>query len=183
MQLASFVIGSILLLGAAFAIFRAVRSDYEHFGKLTRWTALLQVLIFSLHGILSATFMPAEWTTFQLASATGLAALLLIVVGLVSVIAAMTGLGMRRAVGSEVNVLKREGFYRFTRNPQIVSYGLLLLGYALLAPSWYSLVWWLLYLPIAWLMVRTEEAHLLRVYGADYQRYCAQTPRYLGLPR
>jgi len=35
---------------------------------------------------------------------------------------------------------------------------------------------------ISHLMVRGEEAHLREVFGAEYEAYCARTPRYIGWP-
>jgi len=33
------------------------------------------------------------------------------------------------------------------------------------------------------LMVHTEEEHLLRVFGAEYEQYCRRVHRFLGLRR
>lgn len=102
-------------------------------------------------------------------------------VGVVLVVIAMGRLGIGVSVGQQVSGLRQSGLYRYSRNPQIVAYGLVVIGYALLWPAWSGLVWVGLYLAIAHLMVRTEEEHLRRVYGEAYERYCARTPRYLGL--
>lgn len=110
-------------------------------------------------------------------------AMLAIIIGLASVIIAMSGLGLRRTFGQEVQALRQAGLYGLTRNPQIVGYGLVIAGSALLWPSWYALGWVGLYAVIAHLMVVTEEEHLRRVHGKDYARYCERVPRYLGLPR
>ena len=104
-------------------------------------------------------------------------------VGLALTLIAMTRLSWGTSIGQRVSGLRQTGFYRFTRNPQIVAYGLVVTGYALLWPSWPGLVWVAAYGFIAHLMVRTEEEHLQRVYGDEYADYCARTPRYIGLLR
>ena len=90
---------------------------------------------------------------------------------------------LRRFLGFRSDELKQSGIYRWTRNPQLVGYGLFLLAFTLAWPSWYTLIATLAYLPIAHMMVRTEEAHLRRAFGQAYERYCQEVPRYLGLPK
>ena len=46
-----------------------------------------------------------------------------------------------------------------------------------------GLIWVLMYAFIAHTMVIVEEQHLRRVFGREYQDYCARTPRYLGFPK
>jgi protein-S-isoprenylcysteine O-methyltransferase Ste14 len=91
--------------------------------------------------------------------------------------------GLRRAFGLEVNALKQTGPYRVTRNPQIVGGSLLVIGSAVLWPSWYALGWAVLYAVVAHMMVFTEEEHLRAVFGQEYELYCERVPRYLGFPR
>ncbi len=105
------------------------------------------------------------------------------IAGLVLLAVAMGRLGMKRSVGQQVSDLKQSGLYRWSRNPQIVTYGLFVSGYALLWPSWSGALWVVLYALIGHMMVLTEEAHLSRVHGEAYATYCSHTPRYLGLPR
>ena len=63
--------------------------------------------------------------------------------------------------------LKKAGFYKFSRNPQILFYGIALVGMALLWPSLAALGWVLVYCLIAEMMVRTEEEHLLKIFGKE----------------
>ena len=95
----------------------------------------------------------------------------------------MAWFGLRRAFGLEVNTLRRTGPYRLTRNPQLVGFGMVLVGALLLWPSWYTLGWLLLYPIVAHMMVLTEEEHLRDVFGEEYAAYCERVPRYLGFPR
>jgi protein-S-isoprenylcysteine O-methyltransferase Ste14 len=182
MTLLSVGLASILILGAAYFIFARVAADYRAAGKLSPLSSFLEVLIFALHGSGSYAFLDSELSHVDQASPLFGLAVALIVIGLLATLAAMTKLGYRQSVGSRVSGLHSAGFYRFTRNPQLVAYGLLIIGYALLWPSWSGLLWVLIYAAIAHLMVRTEETHLERTYGEAYKEYCARTPRYLGLP-
>jgi protein-S-isoprenylcysteine O-methyltransferase Ste14 len=75
--------------------------------------------------------------------------------------------------GLEVDALIQTGPYRVNRNPQIVGGSLLVIGSAVLWPSWYALGW-VLYGVVAHLMVLTEEEHLHKAYGEEYVGYCEQ---------
>ena len=79
--------------------------------------------------------------------------------------------------------LVTEGIYRWSRNPQLVGWTLVLVGLGLLRGSAMvlflaGLVWvsYRLHLP-------TEEEHLRRVFGDDYEAYQRRTHRYFGPPR
>lgn len=173
---------SALLLVAAVFTFGRVRRDYQASGKLTPFSTFLEVLIFFLHGSASYAFLDSNLSHINTASPLFFLSILCMLVGVVLVAIAMGRLGMGESVGQQVSGLQQAGLYRYSRNPQIVAYCLVVIGYALLWPSWSGLVWVGLYLAIAHLMVRVEEEHLRQAYGAAYQRYCAETPRYLGLP-
>ncbi len=175
----SLVINSVVAIFVAMcavAVFRYVARDYARYGHLTTVSTSLEIVIFFIQGMTAGLYLGTEVVSgWPLAVAIVCAAS-----GLVLLFVAMSGLGMRKRVGQDVSGLKETGLYRYTRNPQIVAYGLVIIGLALLQSSWWALVWIGLYVIIAALMVRTEETHLRRVYGADYERYCTRVPRYLG---
>ena len=56
---------------------------------------------------------------------------------------------------------------------------LLVIGTSLQWPSLYTLGWILLYGIISHWMVITEEEHLAKVFGSEYDGYCEEVPRYL----
>lgn len=173
---------ALLLLIVAYLIFRRVGRDYERQGRLTPFSSFLEFVIFALHGMASYLFLDSSLQHVRLGSPVTTLAIIAMAVGIVLLAIAMGGLGMKRAVGRKVTDLKQSGLYRWSRNPQIVAYGLFLIGYALLWPSWSGALWVILYGLIGHMMVRTEEAHLNRVYGQAYATYCSRTPRYIGLP-
>ena len=168
---------AIFVVLCAVIVFRRVARDYEQCGRLTTLSTSLEILIFVLQGMTAGLYLGTEFASGGLL----VLAVVCLILGLAVLFVAMSGLGMRKSVGQDVSGLKDTGLYRYTRNPQIVAYGFVVLGFALLQPSWWALVWIGLFAVIAGLMVRTEEVHLRRVYGADYERYCVRVPRYVGL--
>ena len=182
-----FLLCSALLIAAAYLVFRIVlRRDYARHQRLSWYSTLLEFLIFLLHANLSYLFVPAVWPGLPILgtnNALNTIGFLLIAVGLAVVITSMTRLSFTITLGSTATSLRQSGLYGVSRNPQILGYGLVVIGYALLWPSWLALVWVLLYAAIAQLMVITEEEYLLNLYGTAYRRYCQTVPRYLGMPK
>ncbi len=169
-----------------YLVFRVVvRRDYERQGKLSAFSTVLEFLVFALHANLSYTFLPTKWPAFpslpdnELNSALGLG---ILAIGLMITLWSMSSLGFHKALGQQIDTLYRSGFYQYSRNPQIVAYGLVVIGFALLWPSIYGLGWTLIYGVIAHMMVRTEEEHLARKFGSGYEDYRTEVPRYLPWP-
>jgi protein-S-isoprenylcysteine O-methyltransferase Ste14 len=109
-------------------------------------------------------------------------AILMMLAGCLLVMFSMPFLG-KQSFGHEVTRLRRDGIYRYSRNPQLVGGFLLVVGYASLWPSWQGALWAALWIAISHLMIRGEERHLQDVFGDEYRSYCAQTPRFVGWPR
>jgi protein-S-isoprenylcysteine O-methyltransferase Ste14 len=168
------------ILGAL--LFRRVGQDYERRGRLTRFSTFLQVLIFFLHGASSYVLLDSRLGAIDAKSPIFGLAVVLLAGGLVMLFAAMGRLGVPETLGRDVTGLHCSGMYQHSRNPQILSYGLVVTGYALLWPSWSGVLWLTIYAVIAHMMIRTEEAHLRKTYGDSYVEYCTRTPRYIDLP-
>jgi protein-S-isoprenylcysteine O-methyltransferase Ste14 len=168
------------LVVVAFAMFvlSRVRDDYTTRGALTRTTAVLQFLMFFLHGLSSYSFLGASTAEGpQLALSIGL-----IAIGAIAALGAIGWLRWGDTIGRSVTGLQQAGPYRFSRNPQLIAYFVFLAGYALLYPSWLGWVWLGLYVLVAHMMVLAEERHLRLAFGEEYEDYCRLTPRYVGLP-
>jgi protein-S-isoprenylcysteine O-methyltransferase Ste14 len=179
MGLALKFVTALLLLLAAYATFRIfVRRDYRKKGRLTPFSSFLQFFLFLLHGFSSYVYLGSSQIGRD--SPFFLLAILFMVAGVILLAIAMTTLGMGDVVGLKVAGLKTSGFYRYTRNPQIVTGSLFYIGYAILWLSWAGLVWLGLFWIMLHLMVLTEEEHLRRSFGEEYERYCEKTPRYFG---
>lgn len=188
MRIGTYVTLSSLMVLLGYLVFRVtIRKEYETRGKLSAFSASLECLAFALHANLSYTFLPARWPALPslpgdgFHSAVGFA---ILAIGTVVTLWSMTNLGFPNALGERTGHLNRSGFYRFSRNPQLLAYSLVIIGIALLWPSLYGLGWILIYGAIAhMMMVRTEEEHLGRTFRSEYEHYCDEVPRYLPWPR
>ncbi len=173
----------LLTILLAYFVFRiAVRRDYQKKGELSNFASFLEFLIFAVHANLSYTFLPAPYPEMppfpenQLQVNVGIAFL---IIGIFLTLWAMSGLGFKKAFGQDTQMLNRFGFYQYTRNPQILFYGIAILGMPIIWHSLYALGWIFLYMIIAHMMVITEEEHLLRIFKDDYENYCEDVPRYI----
>lgn len=175
----------LMLLGAAYAVFRLiVRRVYRLRGQLTWMSSTLQLLAFAGLMAFPYLFNPPEWTlSWILAGPTSrqqqILALVIILLGFLVAFGTMGRFGLRRAFGLDAKGLITTGPYRFTRNPQILGGYLMVIGVTVQWPSWYSVAWIAMYGLIGHWMILTEEEHLHSTLGDEYGSYCAQTPRYL----
>ncbi|PZR00870.1 MAG: hypothetical protein DI533_10225 [Cereibacter sphaeroides] len=76
--------------------------------------------------------------------------------------------------------LVSDGLYRFSRNPTFVGQFMLLAGVNLAMPSIPTVLAPLLFLWSTVTQVRTEETILRASLGANYDRYAASVPRWIG---
>lgn len=184
MSTAAYLASACLLLIAAFLIFRVlVRRDYLLKGRLTLFSSFLELLVFGLWAYFTYINRPSDWPAYHVGSLSQTIGWILFAGGLILTATAMAGLRLGRTFGREVDVLRRSGLYRVTRNPQATAFALAMLGYLVLWPSWPHLGSLVLYMVIVHMMVLTEEAHLRERHGEEYQRYCQRVPRYLGFRR
>lgn len=77
--------------------------------------------------------------------------------------------------------LVSHGLYRFSRNPQYASSIVGLVGLAICANSWLTILLTLVMSGAYVLMALVEEAWLEERYGASYREYCARTARFIDL--
>ena len=85
--------------------------------------------------------------------------------------------------GLSAHRLVTTGLYRFSRNPQLVGWGLLLVGVALAGRSGAALLLAAMYSLSCLVSVPVEERALVRNYGAAYETFKSSVPRFFGLPR
>jgi protein-S-isoprenylcysteine O-methyltransferase Ste14 len=181
---AVYAVLALLLVGAAFLTFRIIMGrDFERRGHLSPISSFLGSMIFFLWGFFTWFDLPPDWPPAHVSTLLRVTAVILMVGGLATTIALIAILGLRRSLGLESNHLREPSLYRKSRNPQVLTCGVMVIGYALLWPSWHTLGWILLYAAIAHIMVLCEEEHLSNAFGEDYGKYRDRVPRYLRLPR
>ncbi len=176
---------SAILILFSFIVFRViVRNDYLKKSKLSPLSYILEFIVFAVHANLIYLLIPVKWPDLpSLPEDQTLKILFLVILclGLIILIIAWFGLGTGRSFGQDKNKLNTRGIYKYSRNPQIVGYGIILLGFALLFISWYTLGWFVQYLIISYLMIRSEEEFLNLMYGEEYEKYCSAVPRVIKL--
>jgi protein-S-isoprenylcysteine O-methyltransferase Ste14 len=185
MNMAAYLILAPLLLLLAYLVFRRiVRRDYKGRGRLSPVSSLLQLLVFLGYFCLPYLYNPPGWELFWRPGASTdpalyVIGLLLICLGFLVAFGTMFWFGMARAFGVRVDGITKAGPYKVSRNPQVLGGYLLVLGVFVQWPSLYALGWLFMYALIMHWMIVSEEEHLLRAFGAEYEAYCLETPRYL----
>jgi protein-S-isoprenylcysteine O-methyltransferase Ste14 len=141
------------------------------------WTAWV-TYVGSLFGVAYLDW----WSWYRPSTLFQLASLSLLLVGAVVSLWAVWRLGFRESSGLE-GELNTQGPYRYSRNPQYVSYVLMLVSGSVLTGSWKTAV--LALLGIVWFLLApfAEEPWLREQYGAAYEAYRESVPRFIGRPR
>jgi protein-S-isoprenylcysteine O-methyltransferase Ste14 len=183
-QLLYYLLGSILLLVLGYFVFRRiVRNDYLKNGKLSHFSSFLEFLFFALHANFSYIFLPSKWPYLPSMPENiyqHIISLICVFIGLIGLIWSMIPLGFFRTMGLKSVHLKKNGLYRYSRNPQIIFYLLILIGVFISYPTFYSVGWIIIYLVVGHLMILTEEEYLQKKYKDNYRAYCKKVPRYIG---
>ena len=125
------------------------------------------------------------WTEGEVA-ALGAVGVFLAGVGAMVAFAAQMSMGTSWRVGVASDAtgdLVSGGLYRFSRNPTFLGQFALLAGVGFAIPSLPTILAPLLFLGSASLQIRSEEAVLRQSLGAEYERYAASVPRWIGLRR
>jgi protein-S-isoprenylcysteine O-methyltransferase Ste14 len=176
-----FLIYSILFITFAFLVFRViVRNDYLKKYKLSFFSYSLELIVFVIHANFIYMFIPLKWPdlpSFPENIILRFLSFFFICVGLVILIISWFSLGTKASFGQDENKLRTTGIYRYSRNPQLVAYGIILIVFSLIFSSYYSLGWFILYIIIAFFMIKSEEEFLGLAYGKEYEKYCQFVPR------
>jgi protein-S-isoprenylcysteine O-methyltransferase Ste14 len=153
------------------------RSDYRRYGHTTPLGVMLLLAAWLMPHLVLGYAIPMfplphtarQWVGYGLMAvgAAGCAAVL------------WSRFSTAMMVGRDASQLVTGGPYRWSRNPQYVTYTLFPVGYALTGTALMAWVGVALYLVLVQLTVRVEEEHLERRFGASYRAYRAATPRYL----
>lgn len=182
-------------------VFHKVRRDYAELGKLTRLTSFLQVMVFFLHAqlftcsywdlslmrveeYLSVSYWLKNAPEFSSSFTSLIFGSFMAVTGILILGSGFKGFeSFARIDGQRADQLITEGIYRFTRNPQIIGYGLIVLSVPFIWNSLLALIAALVYWVGIRKMIMIEEEHLHRTFDQAYAEYCKRTPRYIGIFR
>lgn len=176
--------GLLLPISAA-ALLRRVAVEYETLDRLSDWTVTQVWMFYVAHAALTGW---SAWVRlwpmgipYWLALPSGL---VLLIAGAVICTAGVTKFGLlRRMSGLATNHLITGGIYRWSRNPQNVGLGLALVGLAFAGRSAFALLLTVLFWTVLRIYLPMEEKYLHRIFGEEYQAYCARTGRYISLPK
>ena len=184
MLLRYLVAASILILFSYITFRVIVRNDYSKKGRLTFVSYSFEVLIFALHANFMYLFLPVKWPNIPPIPENiilRIISIIFIIIGFLIVAVAMSGLGYGRTMGQDKKSLKTNGLYKYSRNPQLIGYGMILIAVVVLYLSWLSIGWLIIYVVISYFMIKTEEEFLTNNYGEEYQIYCNDVPRLIKL--
>jgi protein-S-isoprenylcysteine O-methyltransferase Ste14 len=185
--LAVYVTSLVLLAIGGLVVFRLiVRRCCRRQRRLTPFPFFLQLLLWGHFMAFPCIYNPFSWAwsqpdASQCMSILAIIGWSLVWIGLLTTGIAMGTLGLPRSFGQGSRRVQVSGLYRVTRNPQLLGGLLLVIGYAVLWPSWYALGWVALYAFLAHMMVLTEEDFLLQIHGEHFREYCRRVPRYIGI--
>ena len=179
----TYVIWTVILMISGYWLFQVqVRKDYQKKDKLSWVPSLLELLFFAFHASMMYVFIPVAWGFLPPLSSHPLIhtlSLTGIIAGLIIVGASMIPLGFLGTMGLRSPRLKTSGLYHISRNPQVIGYSLILIGYIISYFSLYSIGWFVIFfINIHW-MIHVEEEYLKKMYGEEYEKYCRQVPRFL----
>ena len=151
--------------------------------RLFRFVILGIVVVVLVYSIGPANWYaylsPFIWLERGFVTAVGLS-LLLFALLLVLVAQAQMGDSWRIGIDDAHKTnLVTHGIFRHSRNPIFLGMRLNLLGLFLVMPNALTLALWLLGDVTIQIQVFLEEAHLQKQHGTAYQKYQAETPRYL----
>ena len=162
-------------------VFSRIAKEYGKSDSLSPFSSYLQVFVFLMLALLiNVPFFFSDWPKIHVGLWTLSSGLVLLFLGGMVTLLPMKIFGSwKKVIGNKTNRLDTAGFYRYSRNPQLVGYGIFLLGFTFLWPSFFAIISYLVYCYISYKMVGVEETHLKKTFGREYLDYSHKTPRYL----
>ncbi len=159
--------------------------DYHSQGKLSTFGSVLHVLVYIIHGMFMGFCLWGGWFSTKIeVNFLTIMGILISVGGLILTITGMNFFrSLRKHTGVEPGHLDTSGLYSWSRNPQFVGYGILLIGLSII---WYNTWVWAgiaSYILLIYAMALIEEEHLLAIFGQEYAEYCKRVPRFLAISK
>ena len=176
---------AVLVILTIFTLWKVTR-DFKSDEKLLPWTAVYVWVSYIFYSMIVAyAAFHSYWLLLEDGIWLVVIGIILIVAGLlVSVAGVIEFRSFKRMSGLSADKLVESGIYGWSRNPQNVGWGLVLVGIALTGRSGVALVLaFLFWLVIDFYIVNVEEKYLKMIFDDRYESYCATTPRYFGFPK
>ncbi len=173
-------------MALAIYVFPEIRKTYQEKGTFTDRLLNLWYTMWAFHHIAVAL---ASWFAVWLIPVNKTVAvaggLIIFIAGVVLLPMGMIEFrSLRRSTGQDVSRLITTGIYRWSRNPQFIGWFLMLAGIAIAGRSGFALFLTVVFAAVIhWYTVRLAEPYLESIYGEEYRRYKADTPRYIGRPK
>lgn len=181
----NFLLFSAAFLVFAYTVFRVIfKRDYSKRQRLSPVSTMLGVLVFAIHGSSMYLALPTKWPylpRFPENQALVIVSIVIFCIGILVLFTSWFGLGTKISLGADKNKLKTGGLYKYSRNPQLVGYMIILASFTIMYFSYVVLIWFSIYLITAYLMVKSEEEFLERKYKEEYRDYCMQVPRIIKI--
>jgi protein-S-isoprenylcysteine O-methyltransferase Ste14 len=181
---------NLLLFSGAFLLFTYIvfrvkfKKDYKNIQRLSPISSVLGVLVFFIHANSYYLIVPTKWLNFpQMPENQTIIIIFTIILGIGIIVLFLSWfrLGTKTSMGVDKNKLQTHGLYKYSRNPQLVGYGLILVSFVILYFSYLSLIWFLLYIISTYFMIKSEEEFLKEKYKDEYKIYCRQVPRVIKI--
>ncbi|MEN8153398.1 MAG: isoprenylcysteine carboxylmethyltransferase family protein [Acidobacteriota bacterium] len=74
------------------------------------------------------------------------------------------------------------GLYRYSRHPMVLSSFLIFIGAGFASASWVLLLFSIVFIIMSTILVAAEERSCLEKFGAAYDKYMNNTPKWIGIP-
>ncbi len=86
--------------------------------------------------------------------------IVIFLIGIIILLFSWFRLGTKTSMGVDKGKLQINGLYKYSRNPQLVGYGLILASFVVSYFSYLALIWILLYIISIYFMIKSEEEFL-----------------------
>ena len=180
-----FYIGLALLALLGILCTQGIRNDYRVGVTLGRRTVIYVWALYTVHSVLS--FWAAWDSIWLLPLNKGVCLTAGLVIAILGFFLFSCGIiqfrSIRRMSGTKTDKLITAGVYRWSRNPQNVGWGILLVGAAMIGRSGLTL----LLAAIFWIAFRAylvlEEKNLGKIFQKEWKEYVDCTARFIGPPK
>ena len=184
-MLTNYILFSIAFLLFTYIIFRVkFKKDYENGQKLSPLSSALGFIVFAVHANSLYLIIPTKWPYLPHIPENQVLRIIFTImlgIGIIILFTSWFKLGTKTSLGVDKNKLQTDGLYKYSRNPQLVGYGIILASFAIISLSYLSIIWFLLYVITTYFIVKTEEEFLIQKYKEEYIDYCRQVPRIIKI--